>query len=525
MRTATLTLLSLLSLAACAKAAEDNASSDESNQTQGFALYPDVRDGMVRLGELTPQNTSVADFGTDVRNQGTIASCASFGFLGLLENQLFNDRGIRVDLSERFMIFSNYFQTGTLGGSRETITKFPSLVKNVGLLTDDLYPYAPILPNANRFGQDAAQGLSDDAANAPTPLTSVIEPTAASSKERSEIIQRSEFLGKLPQGEHPIMLPAKADLLPNNRNPEFQYQAKIYRCFAAGGPESVPVEKRIAVSPREYLAMCFDHDPAAYYTCSFDMEKTVNEAGTTIQTQDQCEGVKQLTKNVGVSILEQNRKALKITLALLDKGQASFVAVKAPAQGGSNAVWSSVFPQGSGHAVLATGYVTFDELSSGEEQERGLLQSGIFDKYAAAVEPAYAEKLAAGLPTDKIALRDVRVASRLGQRMKTEGGLITFRNSWGRSTGGPNGSEIRIGLDGNQGMTFDFFLKNLMVTQSRANKRVNGVAWQSAGGPGYCPAEANVSQGGSWLDGEGAQTSIAEYAKGLLAPLVPPNCH
>jgi hypothetical protein len=82
--------------------------------------------------------------------------------LGLIENQLFNERGISPDLSERYMVYSNFFQTGTLGGQPEVIKRFPELVTNLGLLTEDVYPYSEVNANAHRFDQDAAQGLETD---------------------------------------------------------------------------------------------------------------------------------------------------------------------------------------------------------------------------------------------------------------------------------------------------------------------------------------------------------------------------
>jgi hypothetical protein len=105
----------LVALTGC-NTAEDDVGGSEAAQTEGsaFSPYPtEIRAGMKRLDPFDPQNASVGDFATKVRDQGSIGSCASFGFLGLLENQLFNDRGISPDLSERFMLFSNFFQVGT----------------------------------------------------------------------------------------------------------------------------------------------------------------------------------------------------------------------------------------------------------------------------------------------------------------------------------------------------------------------------------------------------------------------------
>jgi hypothetical protein len=518
-----LSLLLALSLFACSRASQDDdSSSNEAAQTESFAIYPDVRAGMHRLGELSPSNTSIGDLGSNVRDQGVIASCASFGFLGLLENQMFNERGVTPDLSERFMVFSNYFQTGTLGGDPKVIATFPSIVKNVGLLTDDAWPYAPILPNANRFGQDAAQGLTDEP-NAPTPLASILEPTAANSRERAEIIQKSEFLGALPKGPTPIMLPAKAILQSTNRNPEFEYQGEIYSCFAADGPESVPEAKRIAVSPREYLEMCFDLDPKSYFTCAFDSAKAEQEAEAAVTATDECGHAKQAADHMAKSMLDANQKALKLAIATIDKGQAALLGVLAPASPANlGGVWSAKnLKIGGGHAVLAIGYLTYDELASGEEQDRGMLKTGLFDKIAASVEPDYAARIQAGdLPTDREALRDVRIATKLGLRMKDEGGIVLFRNSWGSSvTINEQGQQLEIGIKGHQAMTFEFFLKTGLLSQGRQNARVPGVGWSRTSGPAFCPSVVQTTHS-AWLNGD----HLDKMKTHIRALAVPPTC-
>lgn len=46
-------------------------------------------------------------------------------------------------------------------------------------------------------------------------------------------------------------------------------------------------------------------------------------------------------------------------------------------------------------------------------------------------------------------------------------------------------------------MTFDFFIRSVMLVQSRANDRVFGVQWQDAG-PTYCPTVTRTSSD-PWL--------------------------
>lgn len=490
-------VVALTLLAACTRT-DDDVSSAEAAQTSPFEPYPEeVRPGMKRLDPFDPQSALVADFGSQARDQGAIASCASFGFLGLIENQMFNARGISPDLSERFMIFSNFFQTGSLGGEPQIIPRFPELVANLGLMTEEVYPYAEINDNAHRFDQDAAQGLQTD--DTIETVDSAIEGTQNYSQARAAVLQRPEFLGALPKGPYPITLPAKARLQPGARVPEIEFEGKLYSCFAEGGPESVPPSKRLAVTPREFVKMCFDLDPKWYFSCEFNLGATAQQLEAELKIEDECESVSQVIDRLAVSMLERNRASLKLTLALLDQGDAVFMALNVPAPPANLlAVWSTRrFQQGGGHAVLAVGYVTYDELADPAEQNRGFLKDGIFDKLAAAVEPAYAEKLQQGLPSDPVALRDVRVSSVLGERLKTEGGLVLFRNSWGTSIQGHP-----VGVDGHQAMTFDFFLKNGMMILGRTQKRLPGVAWQPEAGPVYCPSTIALPHGGAWLNGD-----------------------
>lgn len=206
-----LPLIPLLALAACAAAPANDAAESASNETAGTAwsAYPaTVRAGMHRLEPLDMAGASVGDFGTAVRDQGSIASCASFSFIGLVENQMFNDRGVSPDLSERFMIYSNFLQTGTLGGDPATIAAFPTATSNIGLLPEDAYPYAAVDANAARFDADAAQGLTTQVSG--PMLADAIKDTAASSQARSEIITKPELVGALPAGPYPVKLPLKA---------------------------------------------------------------------------------------------------------------------------------------------------------------------------------------------------------------------------------------------------------------------------------------------------------------------------
>lgn len=503
-------LLPLL-LVACSAASGEDAASSEANATDNssasWAPYAaDVRPGMVFHEPLTPSGTVVGDFGSAVRDQGHIASCASFSFLGLIENQMFNERGISPDLSERFMIYSNFLQTGTLGGSVETISQFPQLTSNIGLMNEELYPYSAVEKNYVRFDADAAQGLATDTSQ--VLLGDAIKDTDAMSQARSAIIEKSEYVGALPAGPYPVRLPLKATLQPNAKVREVEFEGKFYQCFASD-PEA---KARLAVTPKEALKMCFDVNPAEYFSCSFDAEKKFGELDATMQSSgDKCTDVKAAADAVAKAHYESYRHNLQIMLGLLEAGDAVMIGVRAPTAM-INPVWTSRLDLGSGHAVVVVGYLSYEDLGKVSEQSRGILGNGMFDKLISIVDPSYPAKIAAAT-TDEAKMQ-VRLNSGLGARMKDEGGLLLFRNSWG--TKAP-GSDTPIGVDGHQAMTFDYFVRSSMTMLGRREKRLGSlVTWAD----NACPTATSLKLAGAWAE----QPTNANVQQDYRKLIVPAEC-
>lgn len=489
----TWSFLTLACLAACSNASnEADPSGSESEVVTGgpHAPYPtEMRDIRV-LGRLDPQNTSIANFAAQARDQGKLASCASHGFIAMLENQLWIDRGVSVDLSERFQLYANYLDTKTMGGQPEVILRFPDIASQYGIMSEGIYDYGGLNANASRFQQDHAQGLATD----PNALTidKAIEGSDVRSKALSAILEQDQFIGRLPEGPYPIELPLKAEVGPESDVVELEFEGKLYRCFDPS-PETLPAEEKLRVTPRELAHKCLGIEPKKYFGCGIDTMKEL-EDGAEATPGDDCAKLRGGIDHLAKVSAERGVDWLDLTMRLLDRGQAVHLGVASPANQGPQAVWRARgLEPGGGHAVVALGYVTYAELAKVEEQERGMLGDGIFDRLAGAVEPEYQAKLDAhALPTDAAALRDARLATKLGTLLKDEGGLILFRNSWGRKVG-----DMAIGIDGFQSMTFDFFLRSAMLVQSRANSQVAGVQWQDAG-PTYCPIIARASRD-PWL--------------------------
>lgn len=496
---------------ACSHATEAPAASD-SEVNAPFSPYPFEMRDIRALGRLDPFNTTIANFGSEARDQGKIASCASHGFLGMIENQLWNERGISIDLSERFQLYANFMDSKNMGSDPAVIVRFPEITSHWGILPESAYAYAEVMNNADRFEQDAAQGLSTD----PNALTidKAIEATSDRTEVRSDILQRGEFLGELPAGPYPVALPMKADLAPGALVPELEFEGRLYECFAAGGPESVPPEKRLSVTPREFAHKCLGIQPKEYFACQNDLEQIAGEAVHGLP-EDECAQARAAAEAIGAALAKRNTEYLNLTMRLVDQGQAVMVGVMSPQDWGHLSVWFGRQLQwGGGHAVVV-GYVTYDELARVEEQARGMLGQGIFDGLAGAVEPEYAAKVAAGeLPSDPAARRDARIATKLGKLIKEEGGLLLFRNSWGTKV-----DHVEIGVQGYQSMTFDFFLKSTTLVQSRANARVAGVSWERDAGPSYCPSSA-LPTVDPWL----AKDHTADVTAFVRGFAVPPAC-
>ena len=505
------TAVSLLLAAGCSSAPSNDGSEESALTDNGpYAPYPEEMRDIRTLGSLNPQNTSIADFAAAARNQGKLASCASHGFIGMLENQLFVDKGITVDLSERFQLYANYLDTKTMGGSPSVILRFPELASQYGIMNEEAFAYEALNANASRFQQDHAQGLATD----PNALTidKAIEAVPEKTKALSQILERGEYIGQLPAGPYPIEIPLKAILRPDSEVPEVEFEGKIYSCFAQD-PSALPAEKKLRVTPRELAHKCFGLEPAKYFGCTASLPDELLAAASSIEGDD-CTRLSGALDQVSKTYAQRGTAWLELLTRLLDQGQAVMVGVESPANQGPQAVWRARgLEPGGGHAVVALGYVTYAELEDPAQQTRGMLGEGIFDRLAGAVEPEYQAKLDAGaLPTEDAALRDVRLATKLGKLLKDEGGLVLFRNSWGRTAG-----DVPIGIDGFQSMTFDFFLRSVMVVQSRSNVRVQGVGWQRDAGPTYCPAIMTDGRD-PWLAKDHSASLRAYFAARFPAP-------
>lgn len=118
---------------------------------------------LVSFTKWQEKNLELVDWNNPVRNQGAIGSCQSFAFLGVAENQLFQQFGVSLDLSERYQLFANFMEFSGMGAAPTQLSKFHLNFAKWGALPEELYPYQFSENNAAVFQVDSAQGLQSQA--------------------------------------------------------------------------------------------------------------------------------------------------------------------------------------------------------------------------------------------------------------------------------------------------------------------------------------------------------------------------
>lgn len=461
---------------------QSQANAESQNSYYPFAAQ---KRNLVKLGGLDLFNSNIADFSNPIRDQGAIASCASFTMMALIENQLFLERGITADFSERYHLYANFMETGTMGSNSDIITQYSSIISKWGVIPESLYPYADIQKNASRFQQDAAQNLTADPSSETIDMA-IKDSTIGS--QRSAILQKQMFLGALPRAGYPIGLPlqvkalAKGARIPEVEDRRVPGTAKIVACYSDKKEKS-----QLQVSPREFVNLCLDHDPKNYFSCQPNVQSI---AETLLQSSNPAEACAEIDKNTekeASAVIAQRQSLLKLTIQLAGLGQATLAGISAPKMGGILSVWSTKLPPGGGHAVAILGDLTYQQLLDPKQHSLGILKDGTFDKLAKAYDVILKAngKLAGAVHSIDVqdnadTIFQKRTTSSIAKLMQAEGGLLFFRNSWGESK-----DAVQIGASGFQAMTFDYFLKNVSMVMSRRNKSLTGVTWQD--GPNYCP--------------------------------------
>lgn len=444
---------------------------------------------------LDPFNTTFTDFGSAARDQGAIASCASHTILALVENQMYNERGITIDLSERYMMYSNFMAANDMGTDPAVIAKFPWIIADYGLMPEALWPYVDIKKNSHKFDQDAAQNLGEAESLEPT-VTEALEGSSCD-LDRSKILQDELYLGALPNADAPIRLPVLADAIRDNAIMT-EYgditTGEVSDCFTT---DRNVAGTGVAVSPADFRRLCFDFDPTNYFSCNAQQQV---ESVLEFLVGNDADPLATLCKDPDVAAellaecAESYRRSLLATVLLLSEaGQSTFIGLSSPSAGNMLPLWYKKLPPGGGHAVAVVGHLTADELLDPSQHDRGLLGEGVFDALAHALDEALpdgvgGEDFAGVKPgASREEMMQARLASRLGHKVVEEGGILFFRNSWGSESQG-----FPIGVHGYQAVTFDYVIQNLSLVLGRKHKDIKElfiVNGREVEGPAYCPAD------------------------------------
>ena len=385
------------------------------------------------------KNITFVDWNHSIGNQGAVGSCQSFAFLGILENQVYQEQGVTLALSERYQLYSNFMEFGVLGSDPKQIEQFPQLFAKWGALPEILYPYSSVNKNSAVFEVDSAQGLQNG--DVPEIVRAIAGKEGLA---RSSVLQEERFLGQLPQGSLPVSVPVLVSHIDKSRPMRYvldNVTNEEVPCFSITNERA-----KISLSAVEYAAHCLE-----YRSSDWIVTNHFNALAAQI-SRPTCLDAHSFSQILTQS-LEERRKSLVDLLARLVIKRAGMIAFSVPVthEGKKSVLWDAEKRDvHAGHAVVALGFLTSDDLNNPAAQTEGFLGSGLFDQMASKYDTSYA------LPEkewDQKKLSQHRRESAFGQRVVAEQGIIIFRNSWGDVPG----------LNGYQAMTFDYYLAHLML--------------------------------------------------------------
>jgi len=397
---------------------------------------------IVSFTKWQEKNIELADWNNPIRNQGAIGSCQSFAFLGVVENQVFQQFGVSLDLSERYQLFTNFMEFSGMGAAPTQLSKFHLNFAKWGALPEEMYPYKFIEDNAAVFQVDSAQGLESQTEPAlDQALKGVVDPL-----EKSKILQEARFFGPLPEGKPSIVLPVKA-LQVNEARPQ-RFVA------VAGADEEVPcfseqaLNSGTALSPSEFAKHCL-----AYEEKNFSVHSIYEISHSFKTLKEVCSSADNRAIVSGL-VLRQRQEILRSILMSSILKRSSLIAMSVPdtLDGKKSVLWQSAgTTTHAGHAVVALGFLMKKDLLNLKSHFAGLLGSGLFDELAKTLDANYKLPLS---PVNEEELQRVRLDSKLGQAILTEQGIVVVRNSWGDIAG----------KGGYQALTFDYLLEHGMMS-------------------------------------------------------------
>lgn len=343
-----------------------------------------------------------------IRSQGALASCASFGIIGLIESNLRLKTGVIADFSERFQLRAVITDTqdfaGLLGAYSMRATT------NHGIVPESLYPYAPLTGNAifnssSPFFKQFSRFIDD-------------APTASA---LDQWLNAPILFGSKPQH---IKIPIPVSHIDSLAKVPFIGNTP---CYTTDNPY---LGKRRTLSPQFFAKHCalFQEKDYVYCNKTFSTQKaSTNQYLSIIEAASE----RQLATEIGF-YLSTDHKVYNpfFTLEGLNPTASELV----------------------GHNTIVLGFISRQEFLDPRQHAKGLLKGYLFDRLALAYNDRFNDKKHRFQPPNLTAPHQFqfRTQSPLGRMLVKEGGFLILRNSWG----------YKHGVDGHSLMSYHYFLKH-----------------------------------------------------------------
>ena len=99
------------------------------NPLTGFDVVETRNGQVVSYRKWKEKNIEIVDWDNPARSQGSVGSCQSFAFIGMIENRTFQNQGVTLDLSERYQLYSNFMEFSALGSNPAHMAEFPKFAR------------------------------------------------------------------------------------------------------------------------------------------------------------------------------------------------------------------------------------------------------------------------------------------------------------------------------------------------------------------------------------------------------------
>jgi len=397
-----------------------------------------------RVNVASVKNIEFFDRNQPYRDQGNLPTCYSFGYLGLIENELFMKSGISIDLSERYQLLTNYIALKHRGNKARTLDSYGKILNIFGAVPESLFPYSHIADRHENFSKFTEEGEYNE-----NYINHQIEHL-----EKDELLatlQQEQFFGKIlsapKYADQPIVrIPTKAIHIKNEKLvPMATVDGKKVACF------TIKNEGDTKISPKKFLKDCIKITPINYKVQHMGQNQLIFKTEEIVEKelfseaselkgaseQEQRKALCDFLKSnriqhslINDEIIKDHNASLNYLLERLNQKSAMIIGLDTPNQlkDIDAEIWEDRMETGlGGHAVLALGFLTLEEFKDKQEHGSGILKKdGVFDQFAKAIEADFQ------VGSD---LFYSRMNSKLSDLLHNERGFVLIRNSYGKNTG------------------------------------------------------------------------------------------